>query len=240
MDPVDAARDLVAARFPAARAAFLGGGVLSDHRTATSDLDIVVLLDGPPAPYRESVRWRGWPAELFVHDRASIEHYFGRDRARRKPSLARMVAGGVTLADRDGAASQLAERARSVLAAGPPPLTEPELQLRRYGLTDLLDDLAGCTDAGEAAVISWWIVMETAELALLLAGSWLGGGKWLLRELRGTSPELAAGLLAALDDPGQLTSVADTVLARAGGRLWEGYRVSGHVPEAGSGGAAAT
>src|ERR1022692_5262518 len=70
MDPVADAADLVRDRFPDALAAFLGGGVLSACRTATSDLDIVVLLAGPPAPYRESLQFRGWPVELFV-DRKS-------------------------------------------------------------------------------------------------------------------------------------------------------------------------
>jgi len=67
MDPVADARALVSERFPTALAAFLGGGVLSDRRTPTSDLDIVVIVGVLPAPYRESMTWRNWPAELFVH-----------------------------------------------------------------------------------------------------------------------------------------------------------------------------
>jgi hypothetical protein len=207
MDPVADARALVAERFPDARAAFLGGGVLSARRTATSDLDIVVILTGPPAPFRESVRWGGWPVELFVHDRVSLERFFARDAERRKPSLARMVADGATLTDRDGSAAACRDRAQSVLAAGPSAPTAAELELRRYGLTDLLDDLAGSTDEGETAVIGWTIWTQTAELALLVAHSWMGGGKWLLRELRAADPALAADLLAAVGDPVRLTAV---------------------------------
>jgi hypothetical protein len=227
MDPLTDSRALVAERFPGAVAAFLGDGILSARRTATSDLDIVVVLDGPPAPFRESLRWRGWPAELFVHDADSIEVFFARDSARRKPSLARMVAGGAVLTDVDGTAAAVRERAQSVLAAGPPPLSTAELELRRYGLTDSLDDLAGSTDPGETAVICWHVWTQTAELALLLAGSWLGGGKWLLRELRAADPELAGRLLLAAGDPAALTALADQTLHRAGGRLWEGFRVPG-------------
>ena len=233
MDPVADARNLVAERFPAALAAFLGGGVLSARRTVTSDLDIVVVLEGPPAPYRESLRWRGWPVELFVHDRVSIGTFFARDAERRKATLARMVADGATLTDRDDTAASIRERARLFLAAGPPVLATAELDLRRYGLTDLLDDLAGSTEAGETAVIGWTVWVQTAELALLLADSCLGGGKWLLRELRAADPALAAELLAAIGDPVRLTAAADQVLSRAGGRLWEGYRASGRPAEAG-------
>jgi hypothetical protein len=227
MDPLTDSRALVAERFPGAVAAFLGDGVLSARRTATSDLDIVVVLDGPPAPFRESLRWRGWPAELFVHDADSIEVFFARDTARRKANLARMIAGGAVLADVDGAAAAVRERAQSVLAAGPPPLSTAELELRRYGLTDSLDDLAGSSDSGETTVVCWDVWTQTAELALLLAGSWLGGGKWLLRELRAADPALADGLLRAVGDPAALTALADQVLRRAGGRLWEGFRVPG-------------
>jgi hypothetical protein len=226
-DPIADARALVAERYPGALAAYLGGGVLSAHRTATSDLDIVVVLTGPPAPFRESLRWRGWPVELFVHDRESIETFFGRDAAARKPTLARMTAEGVPLAGRAETVAAIRDRARSLLAAGPPELTAEELDRRRYGLTDLLDDLAGSADPGETSVIGWTAWTQTAELALLLAGSWLGSGKWLLRELRAADPALAADLLAAIGDPDRLTAVTDQVLTRAGGRLFEGYRAAG-------------
>ncbi len=224
MDPVEDARALVSERFPAALAAFLGPGVLSSRRTATSDLDIVVVLAGPPAPYRESLRWRGWPAETFVHDRDSLEFFFAKDTARRRPSLARMCTDGVMLADA-GVAAEVRERARAVLAAGPPAATGTELEERRYGLTDLADDLAGSADPGETAVICWNVWVATAELALILADGWLGTGKWLLRELRAVDADLADRLVAASGDRRQLIDIADEVLDRAGGRFWAGYRV---------------
>jgi len=231
MEPANAAGDLVAARFPRARAAFLGSGVLSARRTATSDLDIVVLTDDPAAPYRESLIWRGWPAELFVQRPGSIGAWFAKDTARRRPTLARLCADGVILADADGTAATVREQARAVLATGPPPLGIREREARRYGLTDLLDDLAGSTDPGETVVIAWHVLERTAELALLLSDHWLGGAKWLLRELRAAEPALADALIAAREDPARLTALADAVLARAGGRLWAGYRQAGADPD---------
>src|SRR5712691_2282206 len=126
-DPVADAQALVAERFPAARAAFLGGGVLSARRTMTSDLDIVVVIDGSPAPYRESLRWRGWPVELFVHRVDGIGAWFAKDAAERLPTLARMCAGGVILADADGSGAAILAQAEAILAAGPPPLSPDEL-----------------------------------------------------------------------------------------------------------------
>jgi len=229
MDPEADARELISERFPAARAAFLGGGILSARRTPTSDLDIVVIVDGPSATYRESLFWRDWPVEFFVQHASTIGDWFARDVARRRPSLARMCAEGVILTDADGTAAAVREKASAVLAAGPPPLEPAELDRRRYGLSDLLDDLAGSCDPGETAVICWYLLCETAELALLLGGSWLGGGKWLLRELRAAEPQLAEELVGARDDPARLVSLAEDVLARAGGRLWAGYRQVGKL-----------
>lgn len=226
-DPVADARALVAERFGEALAAFLGDGILSSRRTATSDLDIVIVLAGPSAPYRESLRWRGWPAETFVHDAASLEHFFAADVARRQPNLARMIAAGVVLAGSPNNVDKFRERASALLAAGPPALTDTELASCRYGLTDLLDDLAGSADPGETAVIGWNVWTATARLALMLERHWLGSGKWLLRELRAADPGLADDLVAAVGDPARLSGVARRVLDRAGGPLWTGYRLAG-------------
>jgi len=226
-EPAEAARAIVTDRFPDARAAFLSAGILSPRRTPTSDLDIVVVLAGPPAPYRESLHWRGWPVELFVHDADSLGRYFASDTARRRPTLARMCSDAEVLAGDQDTITTVRERAKSVLAAGPPPLSSAELGWARYVLTDLLDDLSGSADPGEAAVIGWNLWTETAELALVLAGRWLGTGKWLLRELRAADPDLADRMVAAIGSPARLTQVADEVLGRAGGRFWAGLRVAG-------------
>jgi hypothetical protein len=233
VDPVADARALVAERFPAALAAFLGAGVLSARRTATSDLDIVVILAGPPAPYRESVRFGGWPVELFVHDGSSLAYYLARDVARRRPTMARLCADGPVLVDRDGTAGVVRARAAALLAAGPPPVPAADLDHLRYGLSDLLDDLAGCTDDGESMVISWLVFEHAARLALLVSGHWLGTGKWLLRELRDLDGALADRLLGSVADPRRLEQIAGEVLASAGGRLWEGYRAAGEPRQPG-------
>ncbi|MEV5503679.1 cupin domain-containing protein [Nonomuraea fuscirosea] len=228
MDPVAAARALVEEMFPGALYAFVGGSVLTERRTSTSDLDIVVVLDGLDRPYRETLRWHGWPVELFAHSETSLAAYIERGFESRQPTLARICAEGAVLTDRTGGrASDLQGVLGERVSAGPGGQTPGQSDRARYVLSDLLDDLAGASDPGELAFIGWEVVQATARAALSVGGRWHGSGKWLLRELRAHDPALADALLSACDDPVRLTAVATDVLERAGGRLWEGYRSQG-------------
>jgi hypothetical protein len=143
-----------------------------------------------------------------------------------------MCAGGVLLLDRDGAGARISSHAKSLAAAGPPAVPVEEIEDRRYALTDLIDDLAGCTDPGERLFICTELARRTAELALALNTAWNGGGKWLARRLDATAPGMSTRLhngvqqaLAGRTTP--LVAVVDEVLEQAGGRLWVGYRRSG-------------
>lgn len=228
MDPVSAARALVEEMFPGALYAFVGGSVLTEQRTSTSDLDIVVVLDGLDRPYRETLRWREWPVELFAHSETSLAAYVERGFEDRKPTLARICAEGAVLTDRTGGrASDLQSVLAERVSAGPAGQTPGQADRARYVLSDLLDDLSGAADPGERAFIGWEVVQATARAALGMGRRWQGSGKWLLRELRAHDAALADELLEAHADPARLAAVATDVLERAGGRLWEGYRSQG-------------
>ncbi|GIF04704.1 nucleotidyltransferase domain-containing protein [Actinoplanes siamensis] len=217
MDPVQVARELTRERFPAARWAMLTGSVVGPHRTAGSDLDIVVLDETDPG-HRESLRHAGWPVEFFVHTREKLIGFLDTERAQRKPSTHRMLAQGVILFGDPG---DLPARCAQVLADGPGPLSVEQRDWLRYGLTDGLDDLRHATDPGERAVIATGLWTGAAEAFLSLAGRWVSGGKWLLRELREQDPAFAGRWLAARDDP---AAIAAEVLESAGGPLFDGYR----------------
>ncbi|MCZ9342988.1 nucleotidyltransferase domain-containing protein, partial [Streptomyces sp. TRM76130] len=176
MDAIEAARAVVDGRHPEARAAFLGGSVVTGRRTATSDLDIVVLLHGAPAPYRASLRYAGWPVEMFAHTEATWHAYVEREVRERRSPLLWMCADGLLLSDADGLGARLAARAGELVAAGPPPVPAEEIDDRRYAITDLLDDLAGSTDQDERLFIATELVRRTGELALAASASWNGGG----------------------------------------------------------------
>ena len=230
MDPVRTARDLVTARFPDARAAILGGSANTVRRTPFSDLDIVVFLDGPPAPYRETTEHEGLPVEWFCHTADSYAEFVERETESRRSPLLHMCGEGVVLLDRNGSGHRTREDALARLSAGPPPLSRAELEDRRYGLTGQLDDLAGADDPDELIFIADRLLIEVAELILVAGGRWRSHGKWLLRRLREAEPEISRRLLRGYrqvvcqGEPALLQQVANGVLDDLGGRLHPGYR----------------
>lgn len=235
-EAVTAARALVAERFPEARAAWLAGSVVAGTATPTSDLDLTVLLAGPPAPFRESFSYAGWPVELFVHTAETIGPWLERDRARRRPTLGRLVLASVRVIDVDGAAEPIEVACRDFLEAGPEPLDDATRDSLRYGLSDQLDDLADVTDPPMRSAVAIGLWQGASELLLAERGGWWGTGKWLPRELAAYddrfdsdySTRLHDGLVAAITgDTGPLAAVVGEVLNASGGRLWEGYRVGG-------------
>ena len=228
MDPISIAAALVAERFPEALAAFLGGSVLTAARTATTDLDIVVIRPDGHDTFRETLRYENWPVELFVSTPTTYGRFLEREIAVRASPLLHMVGHGVILTGLDGIATRMHSEAIQRINQGPPPATTQQVEDLHYRLSDLLDDLDGATDPDETTVIATAVLTSTAELALTIAGQWLAGGKWLGRRLRSTDHDLHATLLAAFrtaagGDPSLLRTVAYRVLDRAGGRLMEGY-----------------
>jgi predicted nucleotidyltransferase len=221
------ARRFVAATFPAARTAFLAGSVVRGEGTPTSDLDLVVV--GDEGPWRASYLAEGWPVEAFVHTEASLRDYFGSDAARRMPSLPRMCAEGLVVVDPAGRAEALRAEARALLDAGPPALEAAELAQRRYGLTDLVEDLEGAADPHELRFIAAELAQVASDFRLAYHRRWSGRGKWALRALAAADPDAAVALsdaLAAAVGDGRrepLVAFVDATLAPAGGRLFAGF-----------------
>ncbi|RDI63921.1 nucleotidyltransferase domain-containing protein [Nocardia pseudobrasiliensis] len=235
-DGHEIAGQLVRELFPEARAAWLGGSTVRGTATATSDLDITVLLSGPPAPYRESLHYNGWPVELFVQTEASLAHFCGREIGRRKPSTLRLIGESVILVDGDGSGARLREISRHRLTAGPEPLSGRELRAARYLLTDMLDDLIGASHADERLLLAARLWQHAADLLLVGHRRWTGSGKHLLRELaafdldHGTDHgrELAhavRSVAAGADEP--MIAAVTRVLDLFAGRLFDGYRLDG-------------
>ena len=231
LDAVEAALAVVERDHPTCLAAFLAGSVVRGEATATSDLDIMVIVPEGSPTYRESFRAFDWPVEVFVHTSSEHRQFVAKDAARRRPSTSMMDCEGIILRDVDGLASQLKQEACALLEQGPPPLTAAELALARYGVSDLMDDLADAR-ADEAFLIAAQLAEASANVILDCHHHWRGNGKWAMRMLRRLDPALAPRLAEALSafytagDKSTLMDFAAHALTLAGGRLWEGFRLS--------------
>ncbi|MEU4601400.1 nucleotidyltransferase domain-containing protein [Kribbella sp. NPDC023972] len=230
MDAAEVAQRLVAEEYPGARAAWLGGSVVRGDASSTSDLDITVLLSGPPAPMRRSLEYGGWPVELFVHTEDSLAYFCDKDRQRWQPTMMRLVGESIVLLDTDGSGARLQQACHEEVVAGPRALTTAELDLLRYTITCLLDDLTDAATADVRTAIASVLWQDAARLLLTGSQHWSGTGKGMLRELtayderHGT--DHAHALLAGVRDPDALVEEVDGILDAHGGRLFAGFELA--------------
>ncbi|MFI9228375.1 nucleotidyltransferase domain-containing protein [Streptomyces rimosus] len=82
--PASEALCLVRHHFPHAVGALLGGSAAQGHASASSDLDVAVLLPDSDTSRREVIRHNGRLAELFIHTvtdiQQALEHNRGNGR----------------------------------------------------------------------------------------------------------------------------------------------------------------
>ncbi|MEU9236003.1 nucleotidyltransferase domain-containing protein [Streptomyces subrutilus] len=229
-DPIDQARRLVRSRFPGALSVVLAGSTATGRATASSDLDLAVLIEDGGVTYRETIRFEERVVELFVHTPTGLLELFAADVAARRAVLQSMYASGLVLVDADGEAGRARALAEADLRAGPPALEPETVDTKRYGLTDALDDLADASDPIERLAVAGYVVNTAADLLCDHHRAWIGGGKWLPRRLLEADPRRGAALLEGhhhlcrSGDPAVLISAALKVLDLVGGPLREGYR----------------
>lgn len=227
LEAVDAAKKIVEERFPQCLAAILAGSVVRGEATAGSDLDLVVV-DHADLAYRESFFAYGWPTELFVHHETSYLGFFQTDCERGIPSLPNMCAEGIIVKD-GGFADKIKADAKRILAQGPEPWNEELIRAKRYGITDLLNDFESSDDHAEDLFIAQALGFALHEFVLRTNGYWIGKGKWIVRALKRYDQSLARRFAAVFHqyyqtrDKKDLIALADQLLQKEGGRLFEGF-----------------
>ncbi|MBV9924055.1 MAG: nucleotidyltransferase domain-containing protein [Acidobacteria bacterium] len=227
---VEAARGIWRERYEGARVIFLGGSVLRGEATPASDLDLVVVYESLPNAYRESFVYGGWPVEAFVNDAGSLEVFFERDRLRGVPALMGMVWEGLEVPEPGEFSEALKRRARELLDAGPPPWDEGELTLRRYRLTDWVDDVRFPRSPEELVATGAWLYQDAAEFYFRARGMWSAHSKTIPRRLRATDAAFAERFVRAFEAlfadkrPGPAIALVEELLAPFGGLLFEGFR----------------
>ncbi len=209
---------------------FLAGSVMRGEATASSDLDVVVVYEALEGAYRESFVHGGWPVEAFVHDPETLERFFEEDRQRGVPSLMSMVGEGLEVPGASEFSARLKRRAAELLEAGPPPWGEEELTLRRYRLTDWVDDMRFPRSPEELVATGAWLYQDAAEFYFRARGLWSAHSKTIPRRLRRTDAAFAEKFLAAFDAlfaekrPEPAAALVEEMLEPFGGLLFDGFR----------------
>jgi hypothetical protein len=98
-----------------------------------------------------------------------------------------------------------------------------DIDLRRYALSALVDDLDGNPAPDEAYILLATAFREAGELVLLIQHRWLGSGKWLVRNLRATDNYGLLDRASGARSPRELANICRKVLDAAGGYLQEGF-----------------
>ena len=241
LSPEETALGIRRERYEGARALFLGGSVMRGEATPASDLDIVVVYERLPNAYREAFMYGGWPVEAFVHDAGSLEEFFERDRRRGVPALMSMVWEGVEVPEPSEFSARLKRSARELLEAGPPPWDEEELTLRRYRLTDWVDDMRFPRSAEELVATGAWLYQDAAEFYFRTRGLWSAHSKTIPRRLRETDAAFAERFLRAFDalfaekHPGPAVALVAELLEPFGGFFFEGFRMETETRVPGAG-----
>ncbi|WP_232353646.1 nucleotidyltransferase domain-containing protein [[Bacillus] enclensis] len=236
MDPCKAAKLFCDENFFTSEIVLLGGSVIRGEATDTSDLDIVIIDESIHSAYRESLFAYGWPIEVFVHNKKTLIDFFKSDCERARPSLPRMVAEAVVIKD-NGYSSRLKEQAEGLLNEGPPEWDSSMIRMKRYFLTDLLDDFIGSTNHGETIFIAGTLAESLHEFVLRTNRHWIGSSKWIVRALTAYNPVFAEKFIESFSafyqtgEKGQVISLVDSVLKPYGGRLFEGFSLGKHSVE---------
>ncbi|WP_350349407.1 nucleotidyltransferase domain-containing protein [Agromyces sp. G08B096] len=217
-----------AERFPGATSVIVAGSTARGERTPTSDIDLLLLGDdgflGDGADsLAATFAHEGEAIEVFAYTPEGFDHWARRGVAEWRPVIVRMLLQGRTLRG-DRRLDALRGVWAPIMASGPRPAPH-EIDLLRYAITDLLDDLADTADPLERRIVADTLLQRVAELALVTNHRWLGAGKHLARELRAWDAERAARLV----DPylaGEVDAFAAAAFAElnaAGGRLHTGF-----------------
>lgn len=230
-DIIRIARQIRDQRYSRSEVAFAAGSLIRGEATRFSDIDLVVVYDHLPQAYRESFTVASFPVEAFVHDPETLAYFMDEDCASGIPSLPQMIKEGVEVPESTPLSRILKARAESVLAAGPPKLTDHDQRAKRYGITDLVDDLRDPRSGDELMATGVRLYAELADHYLRTNGFWSGTGKSIPRALKKADPTFFGKYTCSFQElfreakPQAVIDLAEEVLKSQGGFLFDGYRL---------------
>lgn len=227
---IEDAKRIIEKYYPDCEGAIVAGSVIRGGGTETSDLDIIIFDSRFENGFRESVISEGWPIEFFCHNEASFDFYMNKDRSEGTPSLQNMVIEGIVI--KDHPYLQIVKRKASMqLQEGPQAWNDFQVRMKRYFITDALDDFIGSENERETICIANLLYERLHEFYLGVNRRWIGHGKWMYRAMMRYDSEMAERLYSSFDDfykegkKENIVKICDIILEPHGGRLFEGFKI---------------
>jgi hypothetical protein len=227
MGYVELCESFIDQEFPAAEIAVIGGSTARGDRTPSSDVDLLIIGDDLFADEATSVAatysFGGEVFEVFAYTHDGFSEWARRGIDQYRPVIVHMLVEGREV--RGGEALTALRGGWGETLAEGPIVGEHEMAMRRYEITDLLDDLRDAVDDLERNVLAWSLFEKVAELMLLAERRWIGTGKYLPRRLRELSPGRVERLTSPLlqGDLAAFAACVDRELSSAGGRVHAGF-----------------
>ncbi|MFK3937775.1 nucleotidyltransferase domain-containing protein [Alkalihalobacillus sp. NPDC078783] len=228
LSPMRAAQLFVSEHFSECDGALLAGSVVRGEATETSDLDLVIFEKSIPSSYRESFVMYNWPIEIFVHNLTSYQTFFKADYDQATPSMQRMVSEGLVIKD-TGIITSIKKEANEQLMKGPEPWSDENIRVKRYFITDTLDDFIGSVDKEEDICCANTLFELVADFVLRTNRQWTGKSKWLIRSLKKFDADFTQLYVEAFnqfyknEDKTHVIQLVDDVLKPHGGRFFHGF-----------------
>lgn len=144
--------------------------------------------------------------------------------------MPRMVFEGIVIKD-NGIIEDIKEEAKQLLEKGPESWSQQTIQIKRYFITDALDDLIGCSNRAEEIFITNAITELVSEFVLRTNRQWIGHSKWLVRSLMQYDESFTHQFIQAFDifyktgDKEHIVKLVNNILEPYGGRFFEGFSV---------------
>jgi len=208
--------------------ALMAGSIVRGEGTKTSDIDLIIYDNNIKNGYRESFYYQGIPVEAFVHNKNSFDYFLLEDCKRKMPSLAVMILEAEEIRDHTYF-KELKEKAYDLYHKGPGPLSKKELDIMRYFISDLKDDLIGSNDDFESILIVNQLMIKLQAFYLLSKEQWIGQSKWLIRALKKYDGKFAKKFEKTFmtfyntRDKSLILDLVDEILKGYGGDYFEGF-----------------
>lgn len=230
-DLIKITKQILDERYPDADVIFLAGSLLRGEGTPYSDLDLVVIFERLPHAWRESFNFQGYPVEAFVHDPETFNYFiYELGRPSGLSAMARMVVEGIEVPCPSEISRSVKRIAADLIASGPPKLNDEDERKLRYTITNLIDDIRQPRSREELVASGAELYGALANYYFRANGVWSAVNKSIPRKLGNANPELYSRFCEGFDQlfaggkSDKVIALADEILKRHGGFLFDGYK----------------